>query len=129
MPNPAQEEEKPLQQQHLGTEQPWSSSVRKALEWWSSYEPVEIPVTKAAISLCNSMERRRCLPIWIFLCFFSMILWLNTTCMTLPHNIQVTHLKDHCLLWSPMKHWIIVIAFCMPFFNISEDERHTFHWI
>lgn len=32
MPNPAQGEEKPLQQQHVGTEKPGSSLARKALE-------------------------------------------------------------------------------------------------
>ena len=44
---------------------------------------------------------------------FSVILWLDTTSMSLPHTIKVMCmcLEDQCFLWSPTKHCIIVIAF------------------
>lgn len=35
---------------------------------------------------------------------FSMILWLNTTSMTLLPTVKITCLKGHCFLRSPMKH-------------------------
>lgn len=52
-------------------EKPGSSLARKALECWSSYEPVGSPAPEAAnSSLCNSMERGRS-PV----CIYGFFLW------------------------------------------------------